>query len=186
MRSFLLAGATLVACATSACASDTGFDTRQLDLRGFETFRIDQTPFLTPEGCPTPYWVDPAEIVHVGEGEYELRYSVAFDSQEEFESCLQETVDWDDCDHAQPQPRATRRLHEADLAELLDLFASVSVSFAPNPCRGLSDDPCNVNELKWDELEATDRYCTQTEPWVDTSFASEVLRLVTELTQPPG
>jgi hypothetical protein len=72
---------------------------------------------------------------------------------------------------------------DTDLAELMNLFSSVSVSFTPNPCVGSSDDPCNINQLEWDGVIATDRYCQQTQPWVRTEFAEQVLRAATKLTQ---
>lgn len=165
------------------CGTTMGFDTRELDLRGFERFRIDQTPWITASGCPTPYLVDPAVIERTAEGEYELTFSIAFASEEEFELCLRDAVDPDECDFAEPVPGPSRELDQSDLAELMDLFSAVSVSFAPNPCGG--DDPCNVNELEWDDLTTTDLYCEQTQPWVGRAFASEVLRVVTELAQPP-
>lgn len=180
-------GALLALAAVGACGNtegSAGFDTRELDLRGFERFRIDQTPSLTPEGCPTPYLVNPAELRRVAEGEYELTYSIAFESETQYQICLQEKIDPDDCDYAEPIPVTPRRLSESDLDELLGLFSSVSVNFAPNACENFSDDPCNINELQWDELSTTDQYCEQSTPWISTELADEVLRAVTELTRP--
>lgn len=162
---------------------DDGFDTRDLDLRSFQRFRIDQTPSLTPAGCPTPYLVDPAEIERVGDGEYRLTFSIAFASEEQFQECLDAAADPDECDHAEPLPGVPRTLSEADLSELMALFASVSVNFAPDPCNGIGDDPCNINQLEWDDLTSTDRSCTQTEPWISTEFANQVLQAVTDLTR---
>jgi len=178
----LVALAAVGACGNTEGAA--GFDTRELDLRGFERFRIDQTPSLSPEGCPTPYLVNPAEIRRVAEGEYELTFSIAFESETQYQICLSEKIDPDDCDYAEPVPGTPRRLSESDLDELMALFSSVSVNFAPNACQNFSDDPCNINELQWDDLTTTDRYCEQTKPWIGAGFADEVLRAVTALTQP--
>lgn len=175
---------TWLAALSAGCDGASGFDTRELDLRSFQRFRIDQTPSLTPEGCPTPYLVDPAEIERVGDGEYQLTFSMAFASEEQFWECLDAAADPNECDHAEPLPGVPRTLSEADLSELMALFASVSVNFAPDPCDGIGDDPCNINQLEWDDLTSTDRSCTQTEPWISTEFANQVLQAVTDLTRP--
>lgn len=157
------------------------FDTHVLDLRGFERFRIDQREALTPGGCPIPYLVDPAEIERVVQDQYLLTFSAAFTSQEEYQLCLEQAEDPDDCDLAPPVPREALTLNTSDLSELMSLFSSVSVSFAPNPCDGFSVDPCNIIHLEWDELQTSDRLCENDQPWIQTELAFDVLRAISEL-----
>ena len=78
---------------------------------GFERFRIDQREALTPGGCPIPYLVDPAEIERVGQDQYLLTFSAAFTSQEEYQLCLEQAEDPDDCDLAPPVPREALTLN---------------------------------------------------------------------------
>jgi len=162
-----------------------GFDTRVLDLRGFERFRIDQTPAITELGCPTPYRVDPAEIEKVGDDEYLLTWSSAFSSEEELLECLQQAADPDECHFAPPVPGAPRILNTAQLSELMALFSDVSVNFAPNPCEGISVDDCRILRLTWDDLETSDLFCENPGPWVDSRFANDVLEAVSQLVFPP-
>lgn len=178
-----LAWVTLTWLSALSVGCDDGLDTRELDLRSFHRFRIDQTPSLTPGGCPTPYLVEPAEIERVADGEYRLTFSMAFASEEQFRECLAAAADPDECDHAEPLPGVPRTLSEADLSQLLALFASVSVNFAPDPCHGIGDDPCTINQLEWDDLAITDRSCEQTGPWTSVEFANQVLQAVTDLTR---
>lgn len=104
-------------------------------------------------------------------------------SRPKVQECLDAAIDPDECFHAEPVPGVPRTLSEADLSELMALFASVSVNFAPDPCDGIGDGPCNINQLEWDDLTSTDRSCTQNGPWISTEFANQVLEVVTDLTQ---
>lgn len=171
--------------AAGGCADGDAFDTRVLDLRDFQRFRVDQTPALSFLGCPVPYLVDPAEIERVGEGEYVLTFAAAFSSEEEFQQCLKDEADWDNCDYAEPLPGVPRRLKEKELAELMTLFSSVSVNFAPDPCNGVSADPCSINQLEWDDLTTSDQSCEQRQPWIQEEFARNILEAVTALTRLP-
>lgn len=182
----MLAWVGLIWLGTSAvgCSDANGFDVKELDLRDFQRFRIDQTA-ARRRGCPVPYLVDPAEIERVGEGEYVLTFATAFASEEAYDACLNEAVDLDACDYAEPALGVPRPLQEADLAQLMSLFSSVSVNFAPNACEGIGDDPCEFIQIDWDDLTTSDQYCKQRQPWIDTAFARNVLQAVTELTWLP-
>lgn len=175
----LLFAIAMIGCGADGSDDSSDFDTRVLDLRGFERFRIDQTPFLGG-GCPLQEFVDPAAIERVDENEYLLTFSIAL-SDEERTRCEEEPTHDDECNSGTPVPREPRTLDSAQLGQLMEMFSAVPVSFVPNPCEGFSDDPCRIVRLTWDDLETSDHLCESAEPWIDRRFVRDVLETVTAL-----
>lgn len=188
LRHSLLLAMLLGACGTTSSvdngAGGSGpFATQQLDLRDFQGFAVARTTALGD--CPDPLLVDSAELVRIGDDAYELDYTIAFSSEEEFAACVEQAANLDDCLSAVPTARPSRTVATVDLAELMDIFASVEVNFLPDPCISRSVDQCSQIRLRWDELETSDLQCKNTLPWVTQELGAVVLSVITELAVSP-
>lgn len=169
----------------SACGDDASgeggddFDTQILDLTGFTRFELDQVPGISPEGCPDPILVDPAVLERQADGTYLFTFSLAFESTDDLDACLEEAADPDECTFATPEPGPERLITQAELTELLGDLGRVTVNFAPDPCEDRSVDQCGLLALTWDDLETTDQACESPGPWISTNTALNLIRLVT-------
>ncbi|MEM9728417.1 MAG: hypothetical protein AAF997_07520 [Myxococcota bacterium] len=169
--------------AWTACGDDSGgpdgLEMQILDLTGFTRFELDQVPGSAPEGCPDPILVNPAAIERLVDGTYRFTFSLAFESQDDLESCLESAADPDECTFATPEPGPERLITQAELTALLADLARVPVRVGSEPCEEGSVDQCGLLALTWDDLDTTDQECGAAGPTISTNTALNLIRLVT-------
>ena len=167
----------------TSCGDDEGgadgADIRFLDLTGFTEFELDQVPGTTPASCPDPILVDPARMERLEDGTYLFTFSLAFESQEDLDACLEGASDPDECTFTTPEPGPERLITQEELIALLAQLGRVPVNFASEPCAGDSVDQCGLLALTWDDLETTDQACGSSGPTISNDVALNLIQLVT-------